>query len=328
MFKSAIFKLTIWYLISIVGLSVLFSVVVYNFATYEINEALNHQYLASIYSKNTKEKINYDYQSELSTRSNQLLDDLIYFNLVVLVMASFFSVVLARKTLKPIKESHDAQIRFTAEASHELRTPISSIKADTESVLMLKHPSNSLLSDTLKSNLDDLKKLELLTEHLLDIAKFQSSITDNFVTTNLEPIIKQVVKEFSQEIKSKRLSIESDISNASVMTDPLSIKLLISILIDNAIKYSNLDGQIVLKLYKSKKTVIIEIIDNGIGIDSEAIKHIFEPFYRSKNAKNSNLVNGFGLGLSLGKDIISCLKGDLKIINNPDNGVTAKVILF
>ncbi len=252
------------------------------------------------------------------------MNELIYFNLIVLVVASFFSVALAKKTLKPIKESHDVQIRFTAEASHELRTPISSIKADTESVLMLRHPSNNLLSSTLKKNLDDLRRLELLTEHLLDIAKFQSSIIENFVTIDLEPIIKQVIEDFNQEIKNKKLSIRSDISKILVMTDPLSIKLLISILLDNAIKYSNLDGQVAVKLYKSKKTVVIEIIDNGIGIDSEAIKHIFEPFYRSNNA---NSVNGFGLGLALAKDIIGSLKGDLKIINNPDNGVTAKITL-
>src|ERR1035438_8663009 len=130
MFKSATLKLTLWYVLIVMVLSLLFSGVLYHFTTHELSEGLDDQYHQIISNDHDGDNYRYISTSELDTRSKHLILEMVYFNIVVLLGASISSYALARRTLRPIEEAHQAQIRFTAEASHELRTPLTAMKAD------------------------------------------------------------------------------------------------------------------------------------------------------------------------------------------------------
>ncbi len=325
MFKSAIVKLTAWYLLSTLTLSLIFSIVIYKFSINEINEALHNQYLVTEFPKGTNFD-QFNYHSQALIRSHQLLGELIYFNLVVLVLASFLSFMLAKKTLRPIREAHEDQIKFTAEASHELRTPISAMKADTESVLMMHNPDNKLLKDTLEANLTDLSKLELLTNHLLDIARYRSIASHEIVSIDLEKLILELKDDFKHRLKEKGIKLELKAIKITVKSDILSVRLLISIILDNAIKYSLPNSVITIEISHNKNFIEIAIIDTGVGISVEALKHIFEPFYRSKSIDDKSN-SGFGLGLTLANDIAKLLKGKLELDSNLGTGTTVKILL-
>jgi signal transduction histidine kinase len=150
MFRSAIVKLTLAYVVLATVLSLLFSGVLYHFSTDTISDALNnqHKYLVS----NDHDFDNsFPVSEELNRQSEHLFGQLVYFNIIVITGSTIVSYALARRTLRPIERAHQAQIRFTAEASHELRTPLAAMRADTEVALMEKG-INSKVRRTLQGN--------------------------------------------------------------------------------------------------------------------------------------------------------------------------------
>ncbi len=312
MFRSALLKLTIGYVVIVVVLSLVFSVVIYHFATVELREGLNRQYKVLIDSNHDSDNILGLSEEVFSGRANQLYVDLVYFNVVVLVLASIGSYALARRTLRPIEAAHRAQVRFTAHASHELRTPLAAIKADTESVLMLKDPGSKLLTKTLKSNLEDLGRIENLANRLLEVSRIRSSTSTISHPIELAGLSKGCVRQAKRTPAGKTAKFVTDLTNLRIKGDPVSLDVVITTLLDNAIKYSPSGSLIRIEVAQAGRQALITIQDEGVGIPPEDIKHLFEPFYRSKTVSQDN-IKGFGLGLSLAKEIIEAHGGTINI---------------
>ncbi|HUD05304.1 MAG TPA: HAMP domain-containing sensor histidine kinase [Candidatus Saccharimonadales bacterium] len=328
MFKSATLKLTFWYVLIVMLLSFLFSGVLYHFGTHELSEGLNDQYHQIVVDDHDSDDANHISKTELDTRSTHLKVDLVYFNIVVLIGAFITSYVLARRTLRPIEEAHQSQIRFTADASHELRTPLTAMKADTEATLMRESNDAAMLRRTLKDNLKDIEKLEELTDHLIDLSRHDSKSTDRAEIINLENITNEVVSSMGPRIRHKKIKVNVKTEPAQVKAEPKGLHQLITIVLDNAIKYSDPKSQINLSLANKGKQAIITIEDNGIGIPSDDLPHIFERFYRSKNINTTkDRTTGYGLGLPLAKDIAELNGGLIVVQSKEGQGTTINITL-
>ena len=233
------------------------------------------------------------------------------------MLSSLVGYLLAKRTLKPIKEAHIAQVRFSEEASHELKTPLTSLKIATELALIRSRTNPKEIVNTLKDNLKDITTLENLINYLLLIARGEKE--DQFEDVNTTEISKLAVDNVSLLAKSKKIKIDTKIVNINLRASKFKMIQLLSILLDNAIKYSPKGTKIFLSISKYNNQAIIKVKDNGRGIAKDEVDHIFERYYRSKDSKSKN---GFGLGLSLAKDIVNKHKGQIKVESKVDDGST------
>ena len=326
MFKSATVSLTLWYVLLVMTLSLLFSGVLYHFSTDELAEALHNQF--KVLNDNDRDDRGYLSTYELDARSSQLFDNLIYFNIAVLVGSCLASYILARRTLRPIEAAHQAQIRFTADASHELRTPLTAMKADTEATLMRGSDDVVLLRRTLNDNLEDIKKLYKLTDHLVEVSRYDSKTVISKQNVDLKVIIEDVLKQLNRQIKDKKLIVKVESDPIQIYGDARGLHQLITIVLDNAVKYVKPKGKLSLILTQKNKQLVLIIKDNGIGIPASDLPHIFERFYRSKNVGISKRkTKGYGLGLPLAKEIVELHNGSIEVQSSELKGTTVTVVL-
>ncbi len=328
MFKSAILKLTFSYVLLSMLLSLLFSGVLYHFATQELQEGLENQYHMMARNDFDADNVNIQPINELNTRSSNLISDLIYFNVVVFFGSTVASYILARRTLRPIEDTHQAQIRFTAEASHELRTPLAAMRADTESVLMQKKQDPRLMKAPLKENLQDILKLQKLADHLLQMSRYKNQSTLVRESIDLQKMMKEIAHQAKRHYPDRKINTELKGKSVHIVADPIAIQQLVMIILDNAIKYSKQGSFIHGEIAEDTNSISIIISDEGVGINSEDLPHIFEHFYRSTNAQNNeNQASGYGLGLPLAKDIVDLYHGQISIKSVEDEGTTVTVSL-
>lgn len=325
MFRSATFKLTLWYVLLATSLCLLYSTVVYHLATHELGEALHHQY--SSFVGNDQDYDNApSLSSDIQQHGQHLFGELVWLNIVVIAGSSVFGYLLARRTLRPIKTAHQAQIRFTAEASHELRTPLAAMRADTEVALMEKGlPATT--RRTLEGNLHDIERLEQLTSHLLDISRYQNKTTPKLELLDLDEIVQQGVTQLMHATKEKQVHITLDIKPLQVMGEQHGLQQLVTIVLDNAIKYSHEKGTITLSLHQDEGMAVLVVEDKGIGIPGNDLPHVFEHFYRSTKVTAKRVDSGYGLGLPLAQEIAHAHHGAIEIRSRENGGTTVRITL-
>jgi len=336
MFQSAILKLTLWYMATIIGLCFLFSLVLYHVSSREITAGLNNQVrrlevnFSGTFLRHHSSIIATNTDKEIDARSHHLLIDLIYFNLIADILAGFGSYALARRTLKPLEEAHEQQARFTSDVSHELRTPLSAMRTESEVSLLDPTLSNEDLKDQIRSNLDEVSKMEKLINNLLRISKLETQdLQKSFVKVNLENVIAKAKIDNQKIAKKKNINLK--VSSKLVSTNGNEDNLIqaISILLDNAIKYSKENSDIELILKKRKYSAVIQVKDNGIGIASKDMPYIFDRFYRAEQSRSRDHKDdtGYGLGLPLAKFLIELHKGTIHVASSLDKGTTVTIAL-
>jgi len=258
---------------------------------------------------------------------SSLKSNLVILNILIAVVGGLLSYFLARKTLRPIETAHNAQNRFTADASHELRTPITAMRTETE--ITLTEP-NLTLKDAkaqLNSNIEELDKLTKLSEDLLKLARL-----DNVETTRMPTDISEIINLAIERVKplaekNKQLFKLRVIPKIEVSADSASLTEAFVTLLDNAVKYSPSKSEIEVIVTKNKNTVEVKIIDNGDGIMPTDLPHIFERFYRAEQSRTKNNVNGFGIGLAIAKETVESHGGTISAVNNKKTGATFTVLL-
>jgi signal transduction histidine kinase len=331
MFKSATFKLTMWYLAIVMVISFGFSVAVYHFATNELTFGLNSQTQRiyrqfPVFTNNPYLQVR---ENDISLGAHHIFLKLVYFNILVLAAAGYASYLLARRTLKPIEAAHDAQKRFTADVSHELRTPLTALKMGSEVALLDKQASKQELQDALKSNVEEVARMELLINNLLRLTKLDSSdMAVNFGRVDSTELVAGALEQVQRASTDKNISIVDNTKNTAVMADASSLTQLLVILLDNAIKYSPDKSEIVLSSQAKDGQYIVEVKDQGQGISREALPHIFERFYREDSARTTSTEgDGYGLGLSIAKMIADRNNSTITITSTPKKGTTAAVAI-
>lgn len=333
MFKSAVIRLTIGYVAAIALICLMFSIPVYSLTSNRLRSGAERQgeFIRRVYRQgqpviSIPELVEIR-EEQLSKDRSQLLTSLVIINLGIIAIGGYLSYLFARQTLKPIQEAHKLQQEFTANASHELRTPLAIIQSQSEIALRSKDLKLASAKDTLNSNLEEVSRLQDITNQLLSLTKLGSS-RDNFKSVDLVKVIKAEVNAYRKSSKAK---IESDlVKTAVVLGDTTLLRQVISILLDNAIKYSRPEeeAKISIKLQKNKHDYKIMVSDNGIGISAQDRDLVFDRFYRGKNVnKAGDKIKGSGLGLAIAQQIVEKHKGEIGLESRKGSRLGASFLI-
>lgn len=332
MFQFATLKLTGWYVLILMTISLLFSVAIYSISASEVDARLEQ--FQSRYERSDFPSFHTDgtpvpdfnqvRDDQNSRAHSNLFFSLVYINLLILIGGGTASYVLARRTLRDIEQVHVAQSRFTSDASHELRTPLAVMKTELELVLRDTSASKVELREILESNLEEVEKLTRLSHMLLQLSKAEYSELE-ITELDLENIINQVAKRQTQSIE--RLSVTTAKNTPNAMGNLASIEELAMILVDNALKYSPPDSLITIRLSKRSGKACIEITNTGTGISEQDLPYIFDRFYRADASRTNSSQSGYGLGLVLAKKIVEIHKGELSATSAINHATTFTVLL-
>lgn len=343
MFQSTRIKLTLWYLLIILGISVFFSVMIYRQVSLDLERRFivtelrfrvpgmgmrlprrlpdNLRDLNSQYGEIIPEILEGE---ELQIAKNNLRNNLLTLNMFILGLSAFFGYILAGKTLKPIEDTLERQKRFVADASHELKTPLTGLKTNIEVSLRDKKLGLKEAKNVLTESLSDINKLQSLTNHLLLLANGNGMTKETFA---IKGIVTDVVGEFKKQAKTKKIKILTSLDDFSVLANKTRIEELIRILLDNAVKYTPKGGSISLELTNSGKYALLRVSDTGPGISKKDIPFIFDRFYRVDKSRSNHDVEGYGLGLAIARKIVNEHKGSIEVKSELAKGSTFEVRL-
>jgi len=317
MFQSAYLRLTGWYVVIIMAISFLFSGWVYTTAVSELRGGLQHGVIQldtpTFMTKSIS--VGQIIDNELVASRQRLVMNIIFFNLGVLIVGAAASYLLAKRTLQPIKQSVEAQNRFTADASHELRTPLAAMKTEIEVALRDKTLKISEARVLLSSNLEEIDRLTGLSQGLLALAR--TDVEPTLAPVMLSKIVTKVVKRLQPLADAKDIRVYVDVPKMSVLADADGIDNVVGIILENAIKYSPKNSAIDIRAKGYDGIGALTITDHGEGIQPSDLPYIFDRFYRADNARSSG---GYGLGLAIAKKIIDSIDGSITATSEPGKG--------
>ena len=332
MFQSATIRLTAWYLALVMGLSLAFSLVLYNSSAASLateydrqRTAIRQQFFDSFGFSPSQLQLDRLRGDEISEGQQRLLANLILANVGVLIVGGAASFYLARRTLRPIERSMEAQTRFTADASHELRTPLTAMQTEIEVSLRDEGMTLTEARELLRSNLEEVMKLQDLSNGLLALANQDKQ---HFEPKRIaaHPILRDATARIEKAASAKKITIinKAD-SNLYVLGGRDSLVQLFAILLDNAVKYSSSGSTITLTTATKGGNALIAVADQGHGIKPDDLPHIFDRLYRADQSRNKEKVGGYGLGLSIAKKIVELHKGAIDVTSKIDQGSTFTV---
>lgn len=325
MFQHARLKLTGWYLLIIMLISMSFSFIIYKVLTLEV-ERFAHRQRFRIEQKlqNNNFSPSDKFQSYhalpaidpdlVNETKNRILLILAIINLGILTASGGLSYFLAGKTLKPIKEMIDEQSQFISDASHELRTPLTSLKSAMEVYLRDKNLSLKDAKTLVAESIIEVNKLQSLSEELLQLSQYQKAKGNlKFEMVSLLAIIKAAIAKIEPLAKQKQITIKNSAGNQQIEGNKYGLGDLLVILLDNAVKYSFKAGVVVIYTKRTNNSILILVKDQGIGINEKDLPHIFDRFYRADSARAKTSAGGYGLGLSIAKKIVDIHKGSINV---------------
>ncbi len=225
-----------------------------------------------------------------------------------------------------LQRSEELKRRFVSDASHELKTPLASIKLLSDSILQ-----NEMDMDTVREFVGDIgaeaDRLTRLSEKLLELTKMDAGQEDELEIVDAMEVAAKVQRMLEPQAALHRITIESAFdSGCTLLTVEDDLYQIVFNLLENAIKYNREDGWIGLYVRKQKEEVQILVEDDGIGIPQEAMEHIFERFYRVDKAR-SRRAGGSGLGLSIVHDMVTRNYGTIRV-SARENGGTSFCVCF
>lgn len=262
----------------------------------------------------------------------------IIMSLIGLLLVFFIILYFSGRIVKPVAESYEKQKRFITDAGHEIKTPLAIIKANADLMRMdlggedKKSLSEEELSD-LRNELEEINnqtdRLGGLTNDLVYLSRMEEN-ANTLVTSDvpISDILTESVISFAALAKEKSVEIVSDIE-APVFTKGNTEKTekLISILMDNAVKYSEDNSHISIRLTKDAKNADLEIKNKTKeNLDNESLSHVFERFYRTDSSRNSE-TGGYGIGLSVAKAIVTSCGGSINAYTEDGSEFIIKAVL-
>ena len=293
----------------------------YNKAMNEENETgiLNEYNLRFHINHNPKHKAVFfaDISGEIKTL-RQLTYTCIFIAVLSLILFFAISVLLARWTVKPVETAWNQQKQFVADASHELKTPLTVIMTNAEMLLDENHTPQKRIQFS-ESILTMSKQMRGLTESLLELARSDNNSKEiTFEDVEFSNLISEAVLPFEPLYYEKGLTLSCELQdNIVVSGDSTQLCRLADILLDNAMKYSYPNTTVTVSLKKHRDYCIFSVSSHGDTISKTDLKNIFKRFYRVDKARSGN--HSYGLGLSIAESIVKEHGG--RIWAESDNGV-------
>lgn len=257
--------------------------------------------------------------NELIEFRTNFLVRLIQFNLVVLLLAVLTGYWWSGLSLQPLAQALERERQFSSDVSHELKTPLAALKTAIE-VSLKDRTLGKLAKEILKDNLQDVEHLELIVQQLLTLAKTETAKAQG--TAQIGRVLSKLKKIHQATAKKKKVKLifPKKIKATQIVGSQSQLVELLGILLDNAIKFTPKGGKVEIKLKTQRGRLNIIIDDTGLGIDPQALPHIFDRFVKGSISRTRSNQSGLGLGLSIAKQIVETLGGEIYVKTIPGKG--------
>ena len=227
------------------------------------------------------------------------------------------------KMLERLSEAFEIQRQFTANAAHELRTPLALMQVQLDLYNSASHPGNDTDTlQTIKMVTEQNDKLNRMVKTLLDMSELQTVGRDDKIV--LDAIVEEVLADIEPLAQEKNIKLIGKCEDATMIGSDILIYRLVYNLVENAIKYNHPLGQVTVTAYQRKKHVYLSVEDTGRGIPKELRERVFEPFFRVDKSRSREL-GGVGLGLALVREIVRVHDGSICIKSGKTGGTIFEV---
>lgn len=223
-----------------------------------------------------------------------------------------------------LKTSEEKRSRFVSDASHELKTPLASIKLLSDSILQ-----NNMDTDTIREFVSDIgneaERLNRMSQKLLTLSRVDGQVQTPYEITYIAPTIERVIRMLSVYAAENEVDVRSNIQcDCTILMIEDDLYQVIFNLVENAIKYNRRGGRVVITIMKQQDCATIRVADTGLGIPAESLDYIFERFYRVDKAR-SRSTGGSGLGLSIVRNIVERNGGTIRVESDIGTGTVFEI---
>ena len=229
------------------------------------------------------------------------------------------------KMLERLSDAFEIQRQFTANAAHELRTPLSLMQVQLDLYNSTRHPDNDADTlQTIKMVTEQNGRLSKMVKTLLDMSELQTVGRDDEIM--VDALVDEVLADLDPLAQEKNIKLTGKCKNITMVGSDILIYRLVYNLVENAIKYNHSGGQVTVTAYRKEKHVYLSVEDTGNGIPEELRERVFEPFFRVDKSRSREL-GGVGLGLALVREIVRVHDGSITVRSNPSGGTVFDVRL-
>jgi len=229
------------------------------------------------------------------------------------------------RMLERLSDAFEIQRQFTANAAHELRTPLSLMQVQLDLYHSNRHPDND--ADTvqmIQMVTEQNERLSKMVKTLLDMSELQTVGRDDEII--LDALVDEVLEDLEPLAETKNIRLIGKCKDITMVGSDILIYRLVYNLVENAIKYNHSGGQVIVTADRKEKHVYLSVEDTGAGIPEELKERVFEPFFRVDKSRSREL-GGVGLGLALVREIVRVHDGSITVKSNPSGGTIFEVVL-
>ena len=228
------------------------------------------------------------------------------------------------KMLERLSDAFEIQRQFTANAAHELRTPLALMQVQLDLYNSTGHPGND--EDTLQTIrmiTEQNDKLSRMVKALLDMSELQTLGRDDRII--MDAIVEEALADLEPLAQKNKIKLSGKCGDATMTGSDILIYRLVYNLVENAIKYNHAGGLVTVTVYQKEKRIYLSVEDTGSGIPEELRERVFDPFFRVDKSRSREL-GGVGLGLALVREIVRVHDGSITIRSNPAGGTVFEVV--